>query len=254
MRSATSGFPANLLPSTFTISEQLNEAGLLGYANQIAAFWNANTGELQRRALTEVFFDLPITLALQLQQAGDFETALDWYRIVYALDLPPGNVPPEQLPAGAPPREWRRIFPGLNAEKSIVTTYDQTSQWLLDNSANPHQFAKQRANAYTRFTLLAIVRCMLSYADSEFTTDSFESLPRARALYINAREVLDMPELSLPPPDKRVQMNPVIAAFRANGRSKPFQTAYATQYRRHAAGGSFAYCSAGNARLDRRLT
>ncbi|HEU0254178.1 MAG TPA: hypothetical protein VFR12_14180, partial [Pyrinomonadaceae bacterium] len=215
IRSATSGFPANLLPTTFTISEQLSEAGLIQYSNQIAALWNANTGEPQRRALTEVFFDLPIALAFQLQQAGDFETALDWYRIVYALDLPPGNIPPDPPPAGVQPREWRRIFPGLNAEKSIPTTYDQTSQWLLDNSANPHQFAKQRANAYTRFTMLSIVRCMLSYADSEFTTDSFESLPRARALYINVREVLDMPELSLPPTDQRVKMNPVIAAFRA---------------------------------------
>ncbi|HEU4796610.1 MAG TPA: neuraminidase-like domain-containing protein, partial [Pyrinomonadaceae bacterium] len=204
VRASGSGFPI-ALPTNFTVSEKLSEADLLNWASQTGTLWTANTGDAQRKALTEMLFDLPIMLASQLQQAGDFETALDWYRVVYALELP--------LPTATTP-DRRPVFPGLRDEKSIPTTYDQTSQWLLDSSANPHQFAKQRANAYTRFTLLSIVRCMLSYADSEFTTDSFESLPRARSLYINAREVLDMPELSLPPTDKRVKMNPVIAAFR----------------------------------------
>ena len=198
VRAPGSGFPVPL-PGGFTISEKLNEADLLQWANQATALWNSNPGDAQRKALTEVLFDVPIMLASQLQQAGDYETALDWYRVVYALDLAPDR---------------RRIFPGLNDERNIATTYDQVSQWMLNSLVNPHQFAKQRANAYTRFTLLSIVRCMLSYADSEFTTDSFESLPRARSLYINAREVLDMPELTTPPPDERVKMNPVIAALR----------------------------------------
>lgn len=202
-------FPPNLLPSGFTISERLSEAALLTWANDNATLWTNNSGDAQRKALTEVLFDLPITLALHFQQAGDYETALDWYRVVYALDLPPNP-------------DRRRVYPGLN-DGITNTTYDQTSQWLLDDAVNPHQFAKQRADAYTRFTLLSIVRCLLSFADSEFTTDSFESLPRARSLYINAREVLDMPELSQPPSDPRVKMNPVIAALRARAEVNLFK-------------------------------
>ena len=203
-----------LLPATIT--DQLSEAQLLQFATQTAQLWAGKT-DAQRRVLTEALFDLPITLALQFQQAGDFETALAWYRIVYALDLPPGEIPPPDQ------REFRRIFPGLTTEKGITTNYSQTSQWLLDAAVNPHQFATQRANAYTRFTLLSIVTCLLSFADSEFTTDSFESLPRARALYINALEVLDMPELSQPPTDQRVKMNPVIPALRARAEVNLFK-------------------------------
>ena len=196
IRKPDSGFPVHLLPTE--IKAELNEAQLIGWANQITGFWSSAT-EPQRIYLSEVFFDVPITIALHLQQAGQFEIALAWYRLVYALDLTPDR---------------RRIYPLLNDERNITNNYNQTSQWLLDASLNPHQFARQRANAYTRFTLLSIVRCLLSFADSEFTTDSFESLPRARSLYINAREVLDMPELTQPPSDARVKMNPVIAALR----------------------------------------
>ena len=195
---AGSGFPTGLLPFT-SMSERLTESELIAWSVMEAGVWGAAT-PIQKRSLTEVFFDLPITLALNLQQSGDFEAALDWYRLVYALDLAP---------------ERRRIYPLLNDEKIIVDSYSQTSQWLLDASVNPHQFATQRADAYTRFTLMSIVRCMLSFADSEFTTDSFESLPRARSLYINARDVLDMPELTQPPTEQRVKMNPVIPALRA---------------------------------------
>lgn len=196
----------NMLPP-LTISENLSESQLSTWGNNNATFWRTAT-DAQKALMTEAVFDVPITIALQFQQAGDFETALAWYRIVYALDLPIGATVPEDW-------EFRRVCPVLKVEKNIPTVYSQTSQWLLDSAANPHLFARQRANAYTRFTLLSIVNCMLSFADSEFTTDSFESLPRARALYMNALEVLDMPEVSLPPPDERVKMNPVIAALRA---------------------------------------
>lgn len=198
IKTAAMGFPP--LPFT-TITEQLSEADLIAWSVMEAGVWSTATAA-QKISLTEVFFDVPITIASNLQQAGDFEAALDWYRLVYALDLSPNP-------------DRRRIFPLLNDEKTIVDSYAQTSQWLLDASVNPHQFAKQRANAYTRFTLMSIARCMLSFADSEFTTDSFESLPRARSLYINAREVLDMPELTQRPSDSRVQINPVIGAMRA---------------------------------------
>jgi hypothetical protein len=193
-----SGFPSGLLPLGFTITEQATEAVLIAYSVVLAGVWG-NANDTQKRSLAEVFFDVPITIASHFQQGGDFEAALDWYRLVYALDLAPDR---------------RRIYPLLNDEKTIVDNYSQTSQWLLDDAVNPHQFARTRKDAYTRFTLMSIVRCMLSFADSEFTTDSFESLPRARSLYINARDVLDMPELSRQPSDGRVKMNPVLPALR----------------------------------------
>jgi len=42
---------------------------------------------------------------------------------------------------------------------------------------------------------LAIIRCLLDYADAEFTQDTAESNPRARRLYLTALELLEATEL-----------------------------------------------------------
>ena len=60
---------------------------------------------------------------------------------------------------------------------------------------NPHGIADTRKNAYTRYTILAIIQCLIDYADSEFTRDTVESIPRARRLYEKAEELLNSPEL-----------------------------------------------------------
>ena len=63
---------------------------------------------------------------------------------------------------------------------------------------NPHEIVTVRASAYTRFTLMALVRCFLDFADAEFTRDSSESIPRARGLYSTALELLALPEIQHP--------------------------------------------------------
>src|SRR5262249_54435587 len=70
--------------------------------------------------------------------------------------------------------------------------------WLLD-PLNPHLIAATRANAYTRYTLMALVRCFLEYADAEFTRDTPESVPRARSLYMTALRLLEVDELKQSP-------------------------------------------------------
>ena len=45
------------------------------------------------------------------------------------------------------------------------------------STPNPHLIAATRQNSYTRFTLLAIIHCLLDYADAEFTQDTAESNP-----------------------------------------------------------------------------
>src|SRR5207248_7185831 len=51
--------------------------------------------------------------------------------------------------------------------------------------------AATRANAYTRYTLMSLTRCLLEFADAEFTRDNAESVARARTLYETALELLD---------------------------------------------------------------
>src|SRR5262249_50993148 len=71
---------------------------------------------------------------------------------------------------------------------------------------NPHIIARTsraangslvgRKNVYTRFTVMSIVRCMLDYADMEFSRNLVESIARARTLYQTATDLLGLPDLA----------------------------------------------------------
>jgi hypothetical protein len=132
--------------------------------------------------LKEVYFFVPMLLALSLQEKGHFLAALDWYQTVYAYELPPGE---------------RKIYYGLEAEEKLPTEFRRTFGWLLDG-LDVFTIANDRANAVTRFTLISIVRCYLAFADAEFTRETNESIPLARRLYITALGFLDL--LAVPPP------------------------------------------------------
>ena len=132
--------------------------------------------------LKEVYFFVPMLLALSLQKRGNFLAALDWYQTVYAYELPPGE---------------RKIYYGLEAEEALPTEFRRTFGWLLDG-LDVFDIANDRANALTRFTLLSIVRCYLAFADAEFTRETNESIPLARRLYLTALELLEL--LPVPAP------------------------------------------------------
>jgi hypothetical protein len=170
-----------VLSEEFEITEQLDEAQLNARRDWVATL--SGRPDLQtaqsQTYLKEVFFFVPLQLALQLQQSGEYLTALDWFQTVYAYNLPTGQ---------------RKIYEPLKLDPAQPKSVNRTIEWLL-NSLNPHRVAVTRANAYTRFTLLSLARCFLEYADAEFARDTDESLPRARALYMNAMDLLDLPEM-----------------------------------------------------------
>src|SRR5262249_20397044 len=180
--------PSQLQPP-FIITEQLDEPALVQWGNTgktlISQYPNA-------AYLREVFYFVPMQLALQLQQARQFAAALDWFRLVYAY-----NRPLSQGSNGQWNDDQRKIYYGLLIEHGISSVYQRTPQWLLD-SLNPHAIVATRADAYTRFTLLSLVRCLLDFADAEFTHDTSESNARARSLYISALELLALPEFGQP--------------------------------------------------------
>ncbi len=127
--------------------------------------------------IAEGYYFMPMLLGLALQNKGYYKEALDWFRLVYSYDYP----------------DWgdkRKIWYGLIAEKSYVGDIKRVEDWMND-PLDPHAIAQTRALSYTRFTILSIVKCMQEFADSEFTKDNAESVPRARALYEASLELLD---------------------------------------------------------------
>jgi hypothetical protein len=130
--------------------------------------------------LEEAHYFVPISAALQLQKGGEHLAALDWFRLVYDYTLP----------------SRQRKLLGLALAQNVENKFQREDEhdWLLD-PLNPHAIARTRRNAYVRYTLLSIIKCLLDYGDSEFTQDTAESLPRARELYMMALRLLYEDEL-----------------------------------------------------------
>ncbi len=156
------------------------EPQLIRSATQQALLTHSLSNRSINTLLKEVYLFVPVFIALQLQKSRQYTSALDWFRSVYDFEQ-------EQ--------ESRKIYYGLIKEESLEGGYERLSDWLLD-PLNPHAIASMRPYTYTRFTLLSIIKCMLDYADNEFTFDTGESVPRARKLYETALHLLNSPEIN----------------------------------------------------------
>jgi hypothetical protein len=191
--------PANLSNPQVILADQLTDAQLAERRSLNASFFSSTNPHLGiSNFVKEIFYFVPVTLALQLQKSGQYLAALNWFRSVYAHDLK---------------GDERKIYRGLALETpaNVPPNYTPTSDWLLAG-LNPHEIVTKRPNAYTCFTLMALIRCLLDFADAEFTRCTSESLPRARALYVTALDLLRQPELQRPA-DNPFPPNPVLQAL-----------------------------------------
>ena len=128
--------------------------------------------------VSEICYFVPLLVGLNLQRAAQYLVALDYFRIIYAYDFP---------------QQDRKIYHGLKIEEDLQEVFQRPAQWLLEG-LNPHDIAVElspRYNAYSRFTIMSIVRCFLEFADVEFTQGTNESITRARTLYIAALDLLN---------------------------------------------------------------
>lgn len=165
------------LGKTFAITEDVDLAQRKALVTEL--FEGVTQPHQEANYLREIFWLVPMALALQLQRAGHYLIALDWYQTVYAFNLSPST---------------RKIYRGLELEGRITSEYARVPEWLREE-LNPHIFARKRKNAYTRFTVMSIVRCLLDYADAEFSQSSVESVGRARTLYETADDLLNLSDV-----------------------------------------------------------
>jgi hypothetical protein len=164
----------------FSIPARVDEAAADARRTTVKITLSATSDSATNRIYAEeAFFFVPMLLSDGLRQAGEYVAALDWARTVYDYTSPAGK---------------QKIYYGLVEEESLPALYKRTADWLRD-PLDPHAIAATRRLTYTRFTLLAIVRLLLDFADDEFTRDTAETVPRARGLYLTALTVLNLPEL-----------------------------------------------------------
>ncbi len=183
--------PAANLPADFVLTDQQLSAEELRKRQELIArlFSGVTNPNAIPQYLREVFWLVPMALAQRLQDDREYLAALDWYQTVYAFELP---------------LDQRKRYPGLTMEAAIPSSYSRTPGWLTEE-LNPHVVARTsidqnqklvgRKNVYTRFTVMAIVRCFLAYADLEFARNVAESVANARTLYETALDLLAVPDL-----------------------------------------------------------
>jgi hypothetical protein len=171
----------NFVDGQFSIPSHLDEATVaIRRFNLWLVYLLGGESGTHRTYPSEAYYFVPMALAQALQASGDYEAALGWFRTVYDYTAPV---------------DQRKVYYGLILEESLPDSYDRSQDWLLD-PLDPHAIAATRRDTYTRYTIQAIVRCLLDYADAEFTRDTSESNARARSLYRTASELLSAPELA----------------------------------------------------------
>ncbi|SHF57162.1 hypothetical protein SAMN05443144_11061 [Fodinibius roseus] len=179
------------LPEGFQLTERRSTDELKKYSEDIKELFDEKADvkkgdhphqETTPNYLKEIFFFVPVQIALQLEKADEYLASLDWFQLVYAYDFSSD--------------EKRKTYYGLQLEEQVENDYHEPD-WL-QASFNPHQIVistSKRAGAYTRFTLLSLMQCFLNFADEEFARETAESLPKARGLYIAVLDLFDLPEL-----------------------------------------------------------
>lgn len=177
--------PASLRPGVLTITEQVTDSQLAVRRTFIrdTLFARITDPSKAPNYVQEIFFFVPLALALQLQRSGQYLVALDWIETFYTDHLAVGE---------------RKIYYGLVLEEKITTQYQRNPDNWLRVGLNPHEIVNVRASAYTRFTLITLARCYLDFADAEFTRDDGEAVARARTLYGTALALLGLPEMQPP--------------------------------------------------------
>lgn len=183
----------------FAITEERSDRDLVALQDLSRDIFNP-----ARQHQREIFWLVPMALATKLQEFGQFRAALDWYQTVYAYHLPPAN---------------RRIYRGLAVEADIDSTYDRVPEWLIEE-LNPHVFAEQRRNCYTRSTVMSIGGCFHAFGDAEFSRNTADANARARTLYETAVDLLNLPEAQPETgPTIPFPTNPVWESLRQYGQS-----------------------------------
>ena len=154
----------DLFPGHLTLSS-------LRDATQMAFDLTPADSSFGRAYLAEAYYYLPLLLGSRLHRNDEYDRALECYRAVYDYLSPEED-------------HRRKIDAGLARDDDRLVR-ERQADWLLD-PLNVHKIVGSRKNADTRYAQISIVRCLLEYADTEFATDTSESVARARRLYRQA--------------------------------------------------------------------
>jgi Tc toxin complex TcA C-terminal TcB-binding domain len=145
----------------------------------------------------ELFFHVPLTIAIHLSKNGRYEAAQKWFH--YIFDPTDGSDGP------APERFWKvREFQTTDIELiqeillNLATRKDKTLALDAENAIaawtaapfRPHLVARHRPSAYMFKTVMAYLDNLIAWGDSLYRQDTRETINEATQLYVLAAGIL----------------------------------------------------------------
>ncbi|HSH81374.1 MAG TPA: hypothetical protein VLA19_22835 [Herpetosiphonaceae bacterium] len=165
----------------------------------------------------ELFFHIPLTVAVHLSKNQRFAEAQRWFHHIFDPTSNDTNVPPPQ-------RYWKFLafrYPGtrhsleeilrlLSTPKSALPPDDQDLQdqvlqgytEILNKPFQPHVVARTRLIAYQYNVVMKYLDNLIAWGDQLFQQDTLESINEATLLYVLAANILGERPQRIPPAGK----------------------------------------------------
>ncbi|MCB9489598.1 MAG: insecticidal toxin protein [Deltaproteobacteria bacterium] len=142
----------------------------------------------------ELFFHIPIAIAVHLSRQQRFEEAQHWFHYVFD--------PTDESGAEAPERFWKAkplknteldtivdIVEELGGKSPNPDTLAAFNAWI-DNPFRPHVVARKRPYAYNYKVVMAYLDNLIAWGDYLFREDTGESINEAMQMYVMAANIL----------------------------------------------------------------
>ncbi|MBL8927834.1 MAG: hypothetical protein JNM77_16620 [Pseudonocardia sp.] len=152
----------------------------------------------------ELFFHVPITIAIHLSKNGRFAEAQRWFHFVFD--------PTDDSDGPTPQRFWKTAPLRTTVVESIESVLDSISDASHPRHGNtmasiaewqrspfrPHVVAGWRPSAYMVHTVMAYLDNLIAWGDALFVQDTSESVGEATQLYVLAANLLGPRPQQLP--------------------------------------------------------
>lgn len=150
----------------------------------------------------ELFFHVPLTIAIRLMQNQKNEEAMKWFHYIFnPIDyVKDGSSAPECFWVTSPFRENAKTMESTsyndqNRIEEILRSIDKHEDMLKawrNNPFKPHIVAQQRTTAYQRQVVMKYIENLIAWGDMLFRQDTMESINEATMLYMLAHEILGL--------------------------------------------------------------
>ncbi len=153
----------------------------------------------------ELFFHVPITIAMHLSKNQRFAESQRWFHYVFD--------PTDDSEGPTPARFWKvRPFQSTDVQKieellvNLATGADKTLRAETVRSMEawkeapfrPHVIARYRQQAYMHKTVMAYLDNLIAWGDSLFRQDTGEAIDEAMMVYVLAANILGPRPLAVP--------------------------------------------------------